>query len=121
MIYFAELGLDNIVRRVIPLKDDLATDEYGVVQESLGRSYCRSNFGGTWIQTFKDGTRKNFAGIGYTYDSTRDAFIPPQVYSSWTLNEETCLWECPMDVPEGTETSKWDWDESSQNWINLNA
>ena len=121
MIYFAELGLDNVVERVLPLKEDLATDGYGVVQESLGQAYCKGKYGGTWIQTFKDGTRKNFAGLDYTYDSTRDAFIPPQVYSSWTLNEETCLWECPVNVPEGTDTSKWVWDESSQNWINLNV
>ena len=58
--------------------------------------------------------RKNYAGIGYTYDSGRDAFIPPQPYPSWTLNEDTCLWDCPVAMP--TEGGPFTWNEANQTW-----
>jgi hypothetical protein len=81
---------------------------------------------GDWIQTSYNtrggvhtlgGTplRKNFAGIGMTYDKERDAFIPPQPFSSWTLNEETCLWECPVQRPSD-ETKNYSWNESTTSW-----
>jgi hypothetical protein len=80
---------------------------------------------GEWIQTsyntrggvhLNGGTplRKNYAGIGYTYDKTRDAFIPPQPYPSWTLNEETCLWECPVAHPN--DGNMYIWNETDQQW-----
>ena len=80
---------------------------------------------GEWIQTsyntkggvhVNGGTplRKNYAGIGYTYDRTRDAFIPPQPYASWTLNEDTCLWDAPTPMP--TEGGPYVWNESTQSW-----
>lgn len=59
--------------------------------------------------------RKNFAGIGFTYDAGRDAFIPPQPYASWVLNEDSCLWESPVAYP--TDGGAYDWDEESQNWV----
>ena len=82
---------------------------------------------GEWIQTSYNtyggvhllgGTplRKNFAGIGYTYDSIRDAFIPPQPYPSWTLNESTCNWDPPVPRPEGSELL-YRWDEATQQWV----
>ena len=58
--------------------------------------------------------RKNYAGLGYTYDKTRDAFIPPKPYASWTLNEETCLWEAPVPYPDNSNI--YNWNEESQNW-----
>lgn len=58
--------------------------------------------------------RKNYAGIGYTYDEQRDAFIPPKPFESWTLNEETCLWESPIPYPQDDKT--YIWDEEQQNW-----
>jgi hypothetical protein len=58
--------------------------------------------------------RKNFAGIGFSYDATRDAFIPPQPYESWTLNEETCLWECPVSYPD--DGNMYQWNEETQTW-----
>ena len=61
--------------------------------------------------------RKNFAGVGYTYDKDKDAFIPPQPYDSWTLNETTCLWEPPVPYPDDYGTILYVWDEDSQNWI----
>jgi len=70
---------------------------------------------GTWIETKMDGSiRKNYAGIGFSYDSTRDAFIPPQPYPSWTLNEDTCLWECPVAYP--TDGNIYIWNEETQAW-----
>ena len=70
---------------------------------------------GNWLETRKDGSiRKNYAGIGFSYDSTRDAFIPPQPYPSWTLNETTCLWECPVAYPE--DGNIYEWNETDQQW-----
>jgi hypothetical protein len=80
---------------------------------------------GEWIQTsynthggqHPEGRplRKNYAGIGYTYDSQRDAFIPPKPYASWVLNEETCLWESPIPYP--TDGKIYRWDESTTSWV----
>jgi hypothetical protein len=65
--------------------------------------------------------RKNYAGIGFTYDATRDAFIPPQPFASWTLNETTCLWEAPVPMPEDAGTGEppimYRWDEETTNWV----
>lgn len=83
---------------------------------------------GTWIQTSYNtyggkhllgGTplRKNYAGIGYTYDPARDAFIPPQPFPSWTLNEESCLWESPVPMP--TDGKMYSWDETTKTWIEV--
>lgn len=83
---------------------------------------------GEWIQTSYNtrggvhangGTplRKNYAGIGYTYDRTRDAFIPPKPYASWTLNEETCLWDAPTPMP--TDGKYYTWDETEKNWLEI--
>ena len=80
---------------------------------------------GEWIQTSYNTRagqhdlggaplRKNYAGIGFSYDSTRDAFIPPQPYPSWTLNEDTCLWECPVAYP--VDDKQYTWNESDQTW-----
>ena len=58
--------------------------------------------------------RKNYAGIGLSYDATRDAFIPPKQYESWTLNEDTCLWECPVAYPD--DDNMYEWNETDQTW-----
>ena len=80
---------------------------------------------GEWIQTsynthggqHPEGRplRKNFAGIGYTYDADKDAFIPPKIFDSWVLNEETCLWEAPVAMPEDSQV--YDWDEATTSWV----
>jgi hypothetical protein len=82
---------------------------------------------GEWIQTsyntyggqHPEGRplRKNYAGIGYTYDRVRDAFIPPKPYASWTLNEDTCLWDAPVAYPDDGKT--YSWDEATTNWIEV--
>ena len=107
MAHFAEIDGDNIVTRVLVVNDADASDGQNFLANTLG-------LGGTWKQTSYNtsggvhstgGTpfRKNYAGIGYTYDSGRDAFIPPKPYASWLLNEDTCLWDAPtpMNVEEG--------------------
>jgi hypothetical protein len=82
---------------------------------------------GEWVQTSYNTfggqhpqnrpLRKNFAGIGYTYDPVRDAFIPPQPYASWTLNEDTCLWDAPVAYPDDGKI--YSWDEATTNWIEV--
>ena len=116
MAHFAEIGLDNIVLKVIVVKNDVLLDENGIEQESLGVEFCRGLFGGTWVQTSYNGTiRKNFAGVGFTYDTSEDAFIPPKPHESWVLNEETCLWEAPVTMPN--DGNMYAWDEATTNWV----
>ena len=75
---------------------------------------------GKWVQTYKDGSqRKHYAGIGYSYDKTRDAFIPPQPYPSWVLNEDTCLWDAPVAYPD--DGNRYQWNEDTQTWDQINA
>jgi len=70
---------------------------------------------GQWLETKIDGSiRKNYAGIGFSYDATRDAFIPPQPYPSWTLDEDTCLWEAPVAYPD--DGNMYQWNETDQQW-----
>ena len=115
MAHFAELGVDNIVQRVIVVHNNELLDENGVEQEVLGRNFCQNLLGGTWIQTSYNGNiRKNFAGAGFTYDSTRDAFIPPKPFESWVLNEETCLWDAPVAMPD--DGNRYTWNEETTSW-----
>ena len=89
MAHFAELDQTNIVLRVIVVPNE---------HEADGENWCNNLLGGSWKQTSYNATiRKNYAGIGYTYDSARDAFIPPQPHPSWTLDTETCQWAPPPE------------------------
>jgi len=100
--HFAKIDNNNIVTDVIVAEQDFINS--GVVGDSF-----------LWIQTsYNKNFRKNFAGIGYTYDKTRDAFIPPQPYPSWTLDEDTCLWECPVAYPD--DGNMYNWNETDQQW-----
>lgn len=90
MSHWAEIDKDNVVLRVT-VGDNNDPDE--------GYQWLIDNLGGTWIKTSYNGNiRKNFAGIGYTYDESRDAFIPPKPFDLWILNEDTCLWEAPVPL-----------------------
>jgi hypothetical protein len=92
----------------------------GVEQEAKGVAFCQSLFGvqTNWKQTSYNGNmRKNYAGIGYTYDAGRDAFIAPQPYASWVLNETTCNWNAPVAYP--TDGKKYRWDEPTVSWIEV--
>jgi hypothetical protein len=106
MAHWAEIDENNIVLRVT-VGNNEEPDE--------GYQWLIDNLGGTWIQTsYNANIRKNYAGIGFTYDEERDAFIPPKSYDSWVLNEETCLWEAPVEYP--TDGADYVWDEAAGNW-----
>lgn len=106
MAHFAEIDQNNIVQRVIVVHDSF---------EANGSQWCHDMFGGTWVQTSYNGRiRKNFAGIGFTYDPARDAFIPPKPFPSWTLAEETCLWQPPVPMPRD---GLYEWDEATLSWL----
>lgn len=115
MAHFAQLNEQNIVTQVIVVANqELLLD--GIESEEKGIAFCQSLLGGNWKQTSYNGnTRKNYAGIGYTYDSQRDAFIPPKPYPSWTLVEETCQWIAPVAYP--TDGKLYRWDEPTLTWI----
>ena len=111
MAHFAKLGIGNIVEQVIVVSNDIAiTEQAGV--DFINKLY---NTRDVWKQTSYNRTfRKNYAGIGYQYDQTRDAFIPPKPYSSWILNETTCNWESPVSLP--TDGKLYNWNESTLTW-----
>jgi Ca2+-binding RTX toxin-like protein len=118
MAHFAEIGLNNTIIRVIVVSNDELL-ENGQESESKGARFCRNLLGGTWVQTSYNKTfRKNYAGEGYTYDSQRDAFIPPKPFASWLLDEATCGWEAPTPMPQDGKT--YTWQESSTSWIEVN-
>jgi hypothetical protein len=90
----------------------------GVESEDMGKAFFIrwSNGHSKWVQTSYNGTiRKNYAGIGYTYDRVRDAFIAPQPFASWTLDEDTCQWSAPVAMP--TDDKIYVWDEATTNWV----
>ena len=96
MAHFAQLDENNVVTQVIVVGNRDCADANGVEKESIGIAFCERLFGGNWKQTSYNGNiRKNYAGIGYTYDAARDAFIPPQPGPEWTLDEDTCQWVNP--------------------------
>jgi hypothetical protein len=117
MAHFAKIGLNNIVIDVLVVANRETMDSSGVEQESIGVNFLKTLTGHeTWIQTSYNGNiRKNFAGIGYTYDSQRDAFIPLKPYPSWNLNEETCRWDAPVAYP--TDGKIYGWDELTTSWV----
>ena len=117
MAHFAKIGLDNLVTDVLVVANREIMDSTGVEYESIGVEFFKNLTGHeTWIQTSYNGTiRKNYAGVGYTYDSQKDAFIPPKPYPSWTLVEETCRWVSPVSYP--TDGKIYCWDEATLSWI----
>ena len=121
MAYFAKLGTGNIVEQVISINNSVITDANGVEQEQLGNDFINKlyNTRDVWKQTsFNNNIRKNYAGIGFQYDQTRDAFIAPKPFNSWILNEDTCRWEAPVSMPtaELEENQYYSWNESITNW-----
>ncbi len=118
MSHFAEIDENNIVLRVL-VGDPLLSDEEALL-------FIEEAFGGRWIQTsyntvkgihLNNGIplRKNYAGIGMKYDEERDAFIFPKPYDSWHLDEETCWWEPPVQMPN--DGNMYEWDEDSTSWV----
>ena len=115
MAHFAKLGVGNIVETVEVVSNNILLDENGIEQEQLGVKFLRELYNephAQWFQTsYNNNLRKNFAGIGFTYDISRDAFISPKPYDSWSLNETTCKWEPPVTYP--VDGNIYDWDESA--------
>jgi hypothetical protein len=106
MAHFAEVDENNIVLQVV-VTDNSYPEE--------GYEWLLDTFGGRWIQTsYNARIRKNFAGVGYSYDESLDAFIAPKPYDSWTLDLETCQWVPPIQRPSGETV--YVWDEESLNW-----
>ena len=116
MAHFAQIDENNTVLRVVVINNSELLDGDGVEQETIGRDFCRTLFSGTWVQTSYNGKiRKNFASGGYTYDVARDAFYGPKPYPSWTLNDDSCLWEAPTAYPDNGEV--YIWDEDTRSWV----
>ena len=131
MASFAKIGLNNKVIEVLSVVNEVLHDSNGVEQEVIGIDFLTKLTGyPVWKQTSYNtiggvhnngGTpfRKNHAGIGYTYDEDRDAFIPKKLYNSWILNEQTCNWESPVARPQ--DGNKYNWNEQIQNWEVING
>ena len=108
MAHAAEVDGNNTVVRVLVVPDEQEHRIQDYLANELG-------LGGTWVQTsYNARIRKNYAGIGYTYDAQRDAFIAPKPYESWLLNEDTCQWEAPVPYP--TDGVMYQWDEETTDW-----
>ena len=121
MAHFVKLGIGNKVIQGVVVHNDVATTEQAGI-DFLNNLYKTND---VWKQTSYNtyggehklgGTpfRKNFAGLGFKYDQTKDAFIPPRPFTSWTLNEETCLWEAPVIKPD--DGQNYIWNEETQQW-----
>ena len=119
MAHWAELDESNIVTRVLVGSNEDPDEGY---------QWLIDNLGGTWVKTSYNtqggvhslgGTplRKNYAGIGYSYDKDRDAFIPPKPFDSWLLDEDTCLWNPPVAYP--ADGKMYTWDEDKTNWVEV--
>lgn len=116
MAHFAKIGIDNVVLEVLVVNNVDTMTPQGEEREEIGVEFLQKLTGhSAWKQTsYNANFRKNYAGIGFTYDSARDAFIPPKPFNSWTLNETTCNWEPPVAYPTDGEMYKWN--EDVTNW-----
>lgn len=118
MAHFAQLDEANIVTQIIVVNNDTIENLPFPQSEPIGIAFCQSLFGPEtiWKQTSYNGNfRKNYAGIGYTYDETLDAFISPKPFNSWSLNTNTCQWEAPVPMPE--TGGPYHWDEENLSWV----
>ena len=115
MSHFAQIDGNNIVTQVLVIEQDVVdTGLFGEPSSFIQTSYNTQGgvhkLGGTPL-------RKNYAGIGYTYDAGRDAFIPPKPFNSWVLNESSCLYEAPTPMP--TDDKRYSWDENTTSWVEI--
>jgi hypothetical protein len=117
MAHFAQLE-NNVVTQVIVVSNQDILDENGQESEQKGIDFCSNLLGGTWKQTSYNGKiRKNYAGVGYTYDEGRDAFISPKPFASWLLDETTAQWKAPVDYP--TDDKLYTWNEATTSWVEV--
>lgn len=111
MSHFAQIDDQGVVVRV--------TTGDNAMSDQEAHDWLIQNLGGTWVQTSYSGAiRKNFAGIGYTYDAQRDAFIPPNPFDSWLLDEETCQWAAPVPYPQDGKLYQW---IEPEGWVEVSA
>ena len=122
MAHFAKINESNIVTQVVVVNDsdgDNDTDGQNFLNNLFKTTHTwKKTSYNTYGNTHRLGGtpyRKNFASVGFTYDSSRDAFIEPKPYNSWTLDETTCLWEPPVTYP--SDGKSYDWDEDNRQWV----
>jgi hypothetical protein len=126
MAHFVEVNAFYEVIKGVVLDDKDTQDSAGNEIESIGAKYLHDGFGGTWLRTSYNTTggthrlggtpfRKNYAGVGCTYDKTRDAFLPVKEFPSWVLNEDTCIYESPIPMPN--DDKRYTWDEENTQWV----
>jgi len=121
MAHFAKIE-NGVVTQVIVVDNKDTADASGVEKEYIGAAFCERLLGGTWKQTSYNGNmRKNYAGIGYTYNEDIDAFVPPKPYASWVLDNDTAQWNAPVAMPEdagtGEPPKRYSWDEPTTSWV----
>jgi hypothetical protein len=126
MAHYAQLDENNVVTQVIVVDNKDCSDANGVEKEYIGAAFCEKLFGGNWKQTSYNGNiRKNYAGIGFTYNANIDAFVPPKPYASWVLDNETAQWNAPVAMPEdagtGEPPKRYSWDEATTSWVVLES
>ena len=118
MAHFAQLDENNVVLQVIVVANKDTADANGEEKEYIGKAFCESLLGGNWVQTsYNNNFRKRYAGIGYTYNETLDAFITPKPFPSWNLNTETCDWQAPVPMPD--DGKRYRWNEETGSWVEL--
>ena len=122
MAHFAEIDSNNVVLRVVVVDNRDTSTPDGTEVESIGVAFCQRLFGGNWLKTSYNGNiRKNYAGIGYTYNAGLNAFVPPKPFASWILNNDTALWDAPTlmpsDVGTGEPPKRYIWDEATTSWV----
>jgi hypothetical protein len=118
MAHFAELDENNVVLRVIVVNNNELLDENGQESEAKGIAFCQSLFGGNWKQaSYNANFRKNYPGAGSIYRVDLDAFVAPQPYPSWVLNNNTAQWEAPVPMPN--DGKMYSWDEATQSWVEV--
>lgn len=115
MAHFARIDENNVVTSVVVVDNKDTSDASGVEKEHIGAAHLEKILGGNWKQTSYNGNfRKNYAGIGYSYRADIDAFVPPQPFPSWTLNNTTAQWEPPISYPGDGQL--YAWSEETTSW-----
>ena len=120
MAHYALLDENNIVTQVITGKDEGGDTDWEIYYGNITGKTCKRTSYNSCAGTHPSGNhccyRKNYAGIGYSYNQEKDAFIPPQPYNSWVLNDDTCCWKAPIEQPEAVSGVIYVWDEDIVNW-----